>query len=108
MSKTEYDIDLRQLRTVTLRLLDHLIETQGIDGVILDRTFYWNVPDDSLFDMSEDPSELNVGSLIDDWGFISGLLDQEEEPVAYQLTEIAPIIRYLGQIVGAKLASEGG
>lgn len=102
------EIDLRDLRRVTLRLLDHLIETRGINTVEIDRNFYWQVPSEKRFDTSAMPAELDAGSLVDDWGFVSGLLQNDSPPVAYQLTELAHLLTFIGEKMSAELASKGG
>lgn len=101
------DIDTRELRVVINRLLDHIIETRGIEKVSLDENFYWNVPEEQAYDMNA-TIECDVGSLEDEWEFVSSLLDPDSDPVAYQLTEVAPIIRRIGEVLGKQLAGEGG
>jgi hypothetical protein len=102
------DIDLLELRTITNRLLDHIIETRGVTRIELEQNYYWDMSEEALYSVSEKPREFDLGSLSDDWDFVSGLLDAETQPVAYQLTELAPILRYIGQSLGKRLAGEGG
>jgi hypothetical protein len=102
------EIDLKQMKVIVNRLLDHLIETRGVSKVELDRTYYWNIPQDLLYNVCEQPNGLDIGSLSDDWEFISSLLDEDTEPVAYQLTEVAPLLRYIGEALGEQLAGKGG
>ena len=102
------EIDLRDLRTVTLRLLDHLIETHSISTVKVDKNFYWQVPKEKRFDTSAMPAELDVGSLVDDWEFVSNLLREGSSPVAYQLTELGPLLTFVGEKMSAELAPKGG
>lgn len=78
-------IDLRALKTITNRLFDHIIETRGISTLELDRAFYWDVRSESRYDVSQQPTNLDMGSLADDWDFLSVLLNEEEDPIAYQL-----------------------
>ena len=70
--------------------------------------FYWNIPAVHRYDMSSSPKELDVGSLVDDWEFVSGLVSKNDEPVVYQLTEVAPLLNYIGEALAAKAASKGG
>ena len=102
------EIDLLELRSVTLRLLDHLIETRGVACVALDENFYWSVPSDVVFRTETMPAQLDVGSLADDWEFVSALLKPDVSPVAYQLTELAPLLAYIGEKLSVELASRGG
>lgn len=102
------EIELQQLRDVVNRLFDHIITTRGVGKVELGPNFYWNVPEDELYKMENKPAKLDVGSLEDDWEFVSGLLKKDSDPVAYQLTEAAPLLRRLGEVLGKQLAEKGG
>ncbi len=100
-------IDIVELKQVIDRLFDHIIETKGVRQCEFDKDNYWNVPSQELFE-ANDPKELDIGSLSDDWEFLSKLLKPENKPVACQLTQVAPILRYLGEYLGEKLAKDGG
>ena len=102
------EIDLRELQRITNRLLDHAIKTRGISKVLLKRNFYWNIEEKELYDIDQKPLSCTVGSLNDDWEMVSPLTSEEREPVVYQLTEVAPILRYVGEALGKDLAKRGG
>ena len=55
-----------------------------------------------------DPGALDVGNLADDWEFVSRLLREENQPVAYQLTELAPLLAYIGEALAKDLGKRGG
>ena len=74
----------------------------------LKHDYYWDVPNDQIYDMGRNTFNLDVGSLVDDWDFVSNLLDKETDPVIIQLTEVAPLLRYIGEVVGPELAGLGG
>ena len=58
--------------------------------------------------MEVDPGELEVGDLADDWEFVSRLLQEgRNQPVAYQLTELARCWRTLGEVLARDSASRG-
>lgn len=101
------EIELRQLRDVINKLFDHIIATRGVSKVELGPNFYWNVPEDDLYKVENKPLELDIGSLEDDWEFVSALL-KTDEPVAYQFTEVAPLLRRIGEVLGKQLAEKGG
>ena len=102
-------LDIKELQQVVQRLLSHL-ESRGIDEVELPNDLYWAVPESRLFDVASPPEDirLDIGSLTDDWTFTRALLDEGTQPVAYQLTEVAPIIAALGIWAAEKLAGSGG
>lgn len=102
------EIDLVELKKVVDRLFEHVIETRGVKVLRIEGNYYWNIPDDGVYNMSNKPTELNIGSLNDDWNFISSLLNDNADPVAYQFTEVSPLLRYLGQALSRDLAKFGG
>lgn len=102
------DINLLDLKLITNRLLDHLIETRGLVNVQVKASLYWTIPAEERYKVNDDPRQLEVGSIEDNWKLISSILDQNNQPVAYQLTELAPILEYLGELLGEQLARKGG
>lgn len=101
-------IDLNQLQKITDKLFDHIIRTRGIESVKLDSNYYWEIDQESLYDVDSQPTDLTIGSLKDNLGFLSSLLEEESLPVAYQLTELAPLLAYVGHTLAKDLAKYGG
>ena len=96
------EIRISDVRKIVNSLLDHIEVARGITSVALVRSFYWQIAEPRRFDMSRDPdgADLVVGSLEDDWQFVSGLLAEDALPVSLQLTELAPILDFIGRTVG--------
>ena len=101
-------IDLSELKKITDRLFEHIINTRGETKIDLAQSFYWNIPFNKLLDTSKDPTGLDIGSLSDDWDFLSELLEEDNMPVARQFVELATLFRVIGEKLGEKLAQEGG
>jgi hypothetical protein len=102
------EIDLVKLRAVLNRLLDHIIQTRGVRTLALDNEYYWEVGAPARYNVGADPGELEVGNLADDWEFVSSLSQAQEPPVAYQLTELAPLHAYIGEALADQLGPRGG
>lgn len=94
------EIRIADIRRIVNRLLDHIEVDRGITSVELSQNFYWTLPPEIRFDVSSDPVQFDTGSLVDDWGFVSSLLEEGSEPVSLQLTELAPILDFVGRTVG--------
>jgi hypothetical protein len=103
-------INLNELQRAINVVLDHLIKTRGIETVNLDKDFYWDIPSETLYDMNLDPPNLriDVGSLYCDWEMFGKLLQTDWVPVCYQLTQVAPLLRYIGEATAAQTAGKGG
>ena len=93
------EIEVQQLQQIAYRLLVHIIQNGGIRTVTLEKDFYWDIPLDQLYDVETTP-ELVMGSLNDDWEFVSDLQAKDSDPVSVSLTELAPLLRYLGGKIG--------
>ncbi len=102
------EIDLVELRAVINRLLDHVIKTRGVRTVALETPYYWEVPAPDRYNVEAEPAELEVGNLADDWAFVSNILQGSSQPVGYQLTELAPLLDYVGQALANELGPSGG
>src|SRR5687767_12683225 len=102
------NIDIVKLKAALDRSLDHLITTRGITGVELGSDYYWEVPEADRYNVVDRPGELEIGRLSDDWQFVAELANSDTVPVAYQLTEIAPLLRRVGEVLGRDLAAKGG
>lgn len=103
-------IDLDDLRKITDQLFEHIIRVRGENEIVVDKVFYWEIPFDQLLDMEMklDSLDITVGSLQDDWDFLSLVLSENSCPVARQLTQLSALFRFIGERLGEKLASEGG
>ena len=102
------DINFIELKQIVDRLFTHIIETRGMENCKFDEDYYWNIPDSELYQMYDKPKEIDIGSLCDDWELLFRLLDLEEQPLAYQFTQLASIFRYLGDHLRKELAQYGG
>jgi hypothetical protein len=103
-----FKISLEDIRTVVNRLFDHIIVTRGENEITIDRVFYWETGLDELFDMEKEPNSFDVGSLSDDWEFLSSLLKPDAIPIARQLDHLSVLFRFIARRLGDKFAAEGG
>ncbi|WP_158884385.1 hypothetical protein [Rhodanobacter sp. L36] len=93
-------IELAMLRRAVDALFDHVMIARGINEVVIDQPMYWSIlPHDSR-KMDEPPSELGVGNLNDDLDFVPSVLKTGASPVSLTLTEVAPLLTYVGEVVG--------
>jgi hypothetical protein len=109
--EVKMDIDVRVLKYIINRFFERLIDTHEIETISLDKTFYWQIDEEKIYDMTSDlnaESDIVVGDLRDDWELIKCYIDENNDPVIYQFTEIAPLLHYIGAIVGMKLGARGG
>lgn len=105
MDKDRAVIDIARLQQAVNRLFDHILEA-GVREVAIEQPLYWTVVNPRS--LHQQPSELGVGDLCDDLEFTLGVLDENVEPVSLTLTEAAPLLAYVGEVVSNQLAGRGG
>ena len=96
------EIDFVKLKTSVNGILDVLIERSRRAPYIIDerKNNYWEILGDDLFDISNKPSQLGMGSLSDDLELLENYIRQLNEgnsPVIYNLIHIVPILRYIAE-----------
>ncbi|MEZ9526803.1 hypothetical protein [Enterovibrio norvegicus] len=79
-------------------LKDNLLEKfpTSIDVDLED--FYWELPEEGLYDPTNEPKVLTLGQLNDDWSELLRLKDQDNIPISYDLRRLSVIL----QIIRAK------
>jgi hypothetical protein len=94
------NINLRVELELLERLCRRIITTMsqaGITYVDLDRDYYWNIPTEEVYDPYNDPNQLDIGQLSDDWAELLAILNEEREPLPYALVWLATIMRAVGE-----------
>jgi hypothetical protein len=102
------NIDIIKLKQIIDIIFDHITKTRGVTQCELKESLYWYFSEEEIYNMYNNPKELLLGDLYDDLEFLSLVLDPENQPLAYQLTQLAPILRYLGEKLDSELVGQGG
>jgi len=90
-----YNVGVQDLRKVTNILLD-MLEELGYDHVELDKTYYWDIPSEQVYDPMSDPHDLELGDLHDDWQELLKTLADPERAATPFLFCLGSIYRALG------------
>ena len=95
-------VQVKSFKQALDTVLDHILRDLGVETVSIesDTDFYLDVGSKSLYDMSNQSPELDVGRLTDDWEFFSKIVDDREQGVALMLIHAAPLLRYMGEKIG--------
>lgn len=90
-----YEIDVRELKRKCDAILDRIIIQLGVTRLRIDpkEDFYFDIPDDEMFDVSNRSPEIVNGRLSDDVDFLNKM--ESDESVPLMLDHVAPILRYL-------------
>ncbi len=94
-------INVPELRRILNDLLIHVESVAG-PTVTLDSDFYWDLPTPEMWDVSKDIAKVDlVGSLGDDLHFLQSMETIVEDGPSLNLIHAAPLLRYIGEKVGA-------
>jgi len=94
---TTVNVDV--LRDVTNRIFDFIERDLGLKSVDLRNNFYWSISDDALYAMDNKPQELDVGSLVDDYDFVSAAHGDPSQAIPLVLMHVAPLLKWLSRAV---------
>lgn len=100
-------IDIAKLKESINVLLDSVIES-GVDFVEIKDQYYWEVGTNQRYNMQGEPRELVLGDLFDDLEFVEAVLSRKESSIPYTLTEAAPLLLYVGEVVSGRLSTQDG
>jgi len=97
----DQEVNLHELKTVALALIDSAISANNGPSVRIEPTsdFYWEVPSESLHVDRDEQPKLDVGRLADDWEFIRPIAADANAATPLALIHLAPLLRYLAERV---------
>jgi hypothetical protein len=89
---------------VRLTDLEHVLQTitsylrsRGLEAVEISDDYYWDIPDDQLYDPLTKPTELDLGQLTEDWEKLSHILEGKSPTIGYALVWLSSILRAIGK-----------
>jgi predicted choloylglycine hydrolase len=89
------EINIKELKTITSRLLEHLEEKYG-DRIVINHDYYWDIEKDEYLDYQNTPKELSVGQFTEDWEKLLDILRNDELKISYALVWLSSILKYIG------------
>ena len=94
-------INIPELRRIVHELLLHVERVAG-ENVEIESDAYWDLPSPEIWDVSKDITKVDeVGSLGDDVQFLQSMDEIVTQGPSLNLIHAAPLLRYIGEKVGA-------
>lgn len=96
-------VNIPELRRIVDGLLAHVEKVHGPEFRLED-DYFWDLNSNALYDMKKNIEKVDeVGSLGDSWEFLLNMRDEDiqEQGPSLMLTHVAPLLRYIGEKVGA-------
>lgn len=72
------------------------MKQRGMGSIPLDGDFYWNIPSESLFDPHNEPNQLDIGQLAEDYEILR-LAYAQDSLVSHNLKNVSAIMRFLSE-----------
>ncbi|NUF50142.1 hypothetical protein [Gilliamella sp. ESL0250] len=70
------------------------LKGNGIHNIPIDYDFYWNIPSDLLYDLYNEPKELDMGQLSEDYQFLLYSISQDIL-TSGNLRKLSSLLRYI-------------
>ena len=86
------NVNIKELELIIKLLLSKIQMQQGMN-IILDNDYYWNIPQEELYNPYSEPKNLTLGQLSDDLKEIERLLICEDDAISYDLNRVACILK---------------
>lgn len=93
-------VRVSELRQATNLLLDHL-ERSGHTEIEMETDYYWSIPNEKLYSVSEEPSDFTVGQLSEDLQNVRAVIGGKRPPIAYALVWVSTLLRFIGSKIAA-------
>lgn len=91
-------IDLETMRRVTDAALRIVQSEMSQDGLLeLKQNFYWEISSPERYDTKQKPQLESIGSLHDDWEFISDLKESFSDANPLLLVHISALLLYVAE-----------
>lgn len=89
-------IEIDVLEEATKAVFKHLKE-QKITDLKFDEDFYWNITQEDRYNPYDEPKELTLGQLSDDWLEIKKIASGENETIGFALVWLASLYKIIGE-----------
>jgi hypothetical protein len=93
-------VPVGELKAVVNLILDHIVHDLKVESIPIEENLYWDMDIKYLYDVQNKAPELDIGSLVDDWDFLTKLGTDRRDAVSLMLIHVAPLLRYIGEKVG--------
>ena len=89
-------ININEVSEVVNLLLKELKENINKNEVEVDEDYYWFVNKDELYNPYENPKNLTLGQLSEDWDELKSVLRKEKKLISYDLVKLSVLMRVIG------------
>ncbi len=95
LKELKMEIKVSDLEQLTKKMFEY-IKDQEIQSITIEKDFYWNVSYEEKYDSYQEPAELDVGQLTDDWQELLNILNGKSELCNLAFVWLAQILHAIG------------
>ena len=89
-----------ELKNELVNTKDHLViehlNNQHIAVAELPEDYYWEISEEQRYDPAQNPKDLRLGQLSEDWDRVQQIVKGDAPPVGYALVWLASLLRKIG------------
>ena len=89
------EIDIKHLRNAIDAILNHIVEDLDIEKLPIDEDQYWDIAGSEIYNISKNPGDFSIGSLVDDIAFSRKIRRGESYDSPINIMHIWPQLRYV-------------
>jgi len=97
MENNKIEIRRNDLKKILYALINELDKSQN-NSFLLEKDLYWNIPFDELFNVYEEPKDITIGSIAEDWEFLQKI-NNGREVLSYDFIKVSNILKLLAEVI---------
>jgi len=88
-------IDLILLKDMMIKCIDDYIIVNGSNEINLDKDLYWRISDESIFEVTKDPTNFEIGNLLEELNDLISQYLASRTMSSVSLQSLASILNWL-------------
>ena len=88
-------IQKKEVLHVLTLLSKKINENFGDEITLSSQDYYWQMTLDEMYDIQQEPKELMIGQISDDWSELKRLLANGDDAISYDLVSLGELLKLL-------------
>jgi len=88
-------IQKKEVLDVLTLLSKKVNENFGDEIILSSQDYYWQIGLDDMYDVEQEPKELMIGQISDDWSELKRLLVNADDAISYDLVRLGELLKLL-------------
>ena len=88
-------IQKKEVLDVLTLLSKKVNENFGDEIFLSTQDYYWQIGLDDMYDVEQEPKELMIGQISDDWSELKRLLVNADDAISYDLVRLGELLKLL-------------